>query len=320
MSTPANSLLLAQLRAVRALTNTEVQIADTRKAQARTESVRDELAGKADSARARADAIGAAERELGGVPQLIGPFLGRAAAAIKTVREQAQPFDEALLGDLNLENQLLDRSRYIKALATSAQQPQVVALADRLISAHTATASWLSTVLAEEALGGPAALRRTPLQAATGTAVKLVNTPVTWSARGIDRTLDAFRAAPPALSELLARGAHAGDVAVKTLTASRDAVLESVEQVSRREGEEGTARAMHSVRTATGTLESGELPIAGFDELNVAQAVTAIKALTESADVRAILAYEEANKDRQGVVSAAQARVAAIAKEVAGLN
>ena len=32
------------------------------------------------------------------------------------------------------------------------------------------------------ALGGPAALRRTPLQAVAGAAIRLVNVPVTWSA------------------------------------------------------------------------------------------------------------------------------------------
>lgn len=320
MSTRDTSLLLTQLRAVRALTSTEIQVAETRIPQARTEAVRRELTENADHARARAEAIGAAERELGGIPEVIGPFLGRAAAAVKSVREQAQPFDEALLSDLRLEHQLLDRARYIKALATTAQQPEVVALAERLITAHAATVGWLSTVLVEEALGGPAALRRTPLQAMTGTVVKLANIPVTWSTRGIDRTLDVFRAAPPALGELLSRGAHAGDVAVKAFAASRDAVLENVEQVTRREGERDTADAVHAVRTATGVLEPEELPIGSFDDLNVSQAVAEIKDLNESSDVRAILAYEEANKRRQGVVSAAQTRLAGIAQEVAGLN
>ena len=47
--------------------------------------------------------------------------------------------------------------------------------------------------------------------------------------------------------------------------------------------------------------------------------VAAIKELTVPSDVRAILAYEEAHEDRQGVVSAAQTRVAAIA-EVVGIG
>ncbi|BDT91899.1 MULTISPECIES: ferritin-like domain-containing protein [Nocardia] len=318
MSTPDTSTLLAQLRAVLSLTNTELQVAETRIAQARTEAVRRELSENAENARARAQAIEAAIRDLGGVPELVGPFLGQAAAAVKAMVEQALPFDEALLGDLTLEHQLVDRARYIKALATTAQLPEVVELAERLITAHSATVDWLTTVLAEDALGGPAALRRTPLQAAAGTAVKLFNLPVTWSARGLDRALDTVRATPPALGGLLAQGARAGDVAVKTLSASRDAALETAEQVARREGADAAADALRSIRTS-GVPEPGELPIDDYDELNVSQAVAEVKELTDPADIRAIVAYEEAHKNRHGVVSAAQTRLAAIAQEVAGL-
>ncbi len=312
--------LLAQLRTVLDLTHTEIQLAEIRTVQARTEAVRRELSENADHARARAETIESAIRELGGVPELVGPFLGRAAAAVKAMVEQAQPFGEALLGDLTLEHQLLDRARYVKALAVAAQKKDVENLAFRLIAAHSATVDWLTTVLAEDALGGPAALRRTPLQAAAGTAVRLVNAPVSWSARGLDRALDTVRATPPALSELLSRGAQAGDVAVKTLAASRDAALETAEQVTRREGADGVADVLHSARTAAGVLEPGELPIDGYDDLTVAEAVAAVKELAEPAEVRAIVAYEEAHKNRQGVVSAAQTRLAAIAQEVAGLS
>ncbi|MGW4094876.1 ferritin-like domain-containing protein [Nocardia sp. NPDC004750] len=320
MSTLDTSTVLAQLRAVLSLTNTEIQVAETRIAQARTEAVRRELSENADNARARAEAIEEAIRDLGSVPEVIGPFLGRAAAAFKAMAEQAQPFDEALLGDLALEHQLLDRARYLKALATAAQLPEVVALANLLITAHSATVDWLTTVLAEDALGGPAALRRTPLQAAAGTAVKLFNLPVSWSTRGLDRALDTVRATPPALGGLLAQGARAGDVAVKTLSASRDAALETAEQVTRREGADIAADALRSIRTSTGVLEPDELPVGDYDELNVSRAVAAVKELTDPADIRAIVAYEEAHKNRHGVVSAAQTRLAAIAQEVAGLT
>ena len=67
---------------------------------------------------------------------MIGPFLGRAAAAVKALTEQAEPFDEALLGDLALEGQLLDRARYTKALAVAAKRTDIESLADRLITAH----------------------------------------------------------------------------------------------------------------------------------------------------------------------------------------
>lgn len=320
MTTTDTTTLLAQLRAILDLTNTEIQVAETRVAQARTDAVRKELSQNASNARARAESIEAAIRELGGFPDLIGPFIGRAAAAVKALTEQAQPFDEALLGDLALEHQLLDRARYIKALAVAAQKKNVQSLADRLIEAHSATVDWLTTVLAEDALGGPAALRRTPIQAATGAAVRLVYIPMSWSARGLDRAIDTVRTAPPALGELLNRSAAARDVALKTLAASRDAALETAERVVRGEGAEEAADALHSVRAATGVLDADELPIADYTELNVSQAVAAVKELTDPADIRVIIAFEEAHKNRHGVVSAAQTRLADIAKDVVGIS
>jgi hypothetical protein len=76
----------------------------------------------------------------------------------------------------------------------------------------------------------------------------------------------------------------------------------------------------NSPGSSTGVLEPGELPIADYDGLNVSRAVAAVKELTDPADIRAIVAYEEAHKKRHGVVSAAQTRLAVIAQEVAGLN
>jgi hypothetical protein len=320
MTTLDTATLLAQLRAVLDLTHTEIQVAETRVAQARTEAVQRELTQNAANGRDRAEAIEAAIRGLGGYPDVVGPFIGRAAAAVKALTEQAQPFDEALLGDLALEHQLLDRARYVKALAVALSHKDIQVLADRLIEAHSATVEWLTTVLAEDALGGPAALRRTPLQAAAGAAVRLVYIPMSLSARGLDRAIDTVRTAPPALEELLSRGAQARDVAVKTLAASRDAALETAERVVRGEGADNAADALHSVRAATGILDADELPIADYTELNVSQTVAAVKDLTEPADIRAVIAFEEANKNRQGVVSAAQTRLAAIAKEVVGIS
>jgi hypothetical protein len=320
MTAPDTTRLLAQLRTLLDLTNTEVQIAETRVTQARTEAVRRELTQNAANGRKRADAIEAAIRKLGGYPDVIGPFLGRAAAAVKALTEQAEPFDEALLGDLALEDQLLDRARYTKALAVAAKRSDIEQLAERLITAHSATVDWLTTVLAEDALGGPAALRRTPLQAATGTAVKLVNLPVSWSARGLDRAVDTLRSTRPALNDLVKRGGNAGEIAAKALSASQNAALKAAERVTRSEGADGAADALHSGRAATGVLDAKELPIRKYDDLIVNEAVAAVKKLTVPDDVRVIIAYEEAHKNRQGVISAAQTRVAAIAQETVGIN
>lgn len=320
MTAPDTTRLLAQLRTLLDLTNTEIQIAETRVVQARTEAVRRELTQNAENGRERAEAIQSSIRELGGYPDVIGPFLGRAAAAVKALTEQAEPFDEALLGDLALEDQLLDRARYTKALAIAAKNKDVERLADRLIIAHTATVEWLTTVLAEDALGGPAALRRTPVQMAAGTAVKLVNLPVTWSARGIDRAVESLRTAGPAFRELVERGGNAGEIAAKALSASQNAALRAAERVTRSEGADNAADALHEGRESVGVLDASELPIKNYDELNISDAVAAIKDLTSPRDVRVMIAYEEAHKDRQRIVSAAQTRVAAIAKEAVGIS
>jgi hypothetical protein len=319
MSNSETTTLLTQLRALLELTHTEIQVAETRIAQARTEAVERELTQNARHGRERALQIEAAIRELGGFPDVIAPLFGRAAAAVKALTEQAEPFDEALLGDLALEHQLLDRARYTKALAVAGQHKDVQDLADRLITAHSATVDWLTTVLAEDALGGPAALRRTPMQAATGIAVKLVNLPLTWSARGVDRAVDALRTTQPRINGLAERGSQARDVAAKALAASRDAALETAEKVTRDAGAGDAADVLHSLRGAAGVVTAEELPIADYDDLNVGEAVAAIKGLDEPADLRVVIAYEERNKNRHGVVSAAQTRVADLAREVVGV-
>lgn len=320
ISKTTETTLINQLRTVLDLTHTEIQVAETRIAQARTDAVRDELTQNANNGRIRAEAIEKAIRDLGGFPDTIGPFLGRAAAAVKALTEQAQPFDEALLGDLALEDQLLDRSRYIKALAVAAKNNDVQALADRLITAHSATVNWLTTVLAEDALGGPAALRRTPFQAAAGTAVRIVNLPGQWSAQSAERVAELLRSTGPAVDDLVRRAQRAGEVALKAIGASRDAALQSAEAVVRDEGADKTADALHTARAASGVLDAEELPIEDYDKLNLNDAVTAVKELEAPSDIRTIIAYEEANKNRQRLVSAAQTRVAEIAQEVVGLS
>src|SRR3712207_4801851 len=102
---------------------------------------------------------------------------------------RSEPIDEALLQDLQLEHQLLDRATYVKVLAEAADQPQVKALAERLITAHSATVEWLTVVLAEHALGGPAALVASPTQRVAGGAIKLVNLPVRFAANTVNRAL-----------------------------------------------------------------------------------------------------------------------------------
>ncbi|MBE7195426.1 MAG: ferritin-like domain-containing protein, partial [Gordonia polyisoprenivorans] len=220
-TTPVRS----QLSVLLTLTHTEVQIAQTRVLQARTEAVVDELRRNAENGRVRAVAIEEALREVGGLPEVIRPLIGRGVAAAKSVIEQAQPLDEALLADLQLEYQLLGRAKYLKALATAHDLPSVVDLADTLIDAHGATVDWLTTVLAEEAIGGPAALRRTPVQWVSGVVANAVALPGTVVARGADHVIDHVAKIPQRITGLRSAAKDTTETVAVTLTAGRDAAL-----------------------------------------------------------------------------------------------
>jgi hypothetical protein len=150
--------------------------------------------------------------------------------------------------------------------------------------------------------------------------VKIVGLPGQWSAQSAERVAELVRSAGPAVDDLVRRAQHAGEVALKAIGAGRDAALQSAEQVARDEGADDAADALHSARAATGVLKPEELPIADYDELNLNDAVAAVKDLESPADIRAIIAYEEVHKNRQKLVSAAQTRVAEIAQEVVGLS
>jgi hypothetical protein len=323
MTQTSTSKIQEQLRILLQLTNTEAQVAQVRVAQARTDAVRRELTENGQNAQERARLINAALQELGGYADVVTPAVGRIAALVKTPLEQIEPLSEALLQDLQLEHQLLDRARYLSVLAKAAELPRLVALADRLIAAHSETVDWLTTVLAEEALGGPAALAPTPLQRVAGVATRAAILPNRLAVEGVNRSVHTVqRTAEQARTRISGLGERAGgfaDGARQVFTSGRDASLERAERVARRGGNRETAEAVHETRATVGALRADELPIKNFDNLTTNSAVAAIRKLTEVEDVRAIMAYEEAHKGRRGVASAAQTRVAAIAKEVAGV-
>lgn len=316
--------IIAQLRTLVQLTQTEAQIAEVRVAQARTEAVRRELTQNARHAAERTEALTEMLRQLGGIPDVLTPTLGRLGALVKTAVEQIEPMDEALLQDLALENQLVDRARYLKALAVTAELPKVEKLADRLVTAHSATVEWLTVVLAEEALGGPAALQATPLQRVAGGASRVLNLPARYATDTVNRTVDNVQQGTEQtrsrLSSAADRAGALADAVRESLTVGRSASLQRAEKIARREGNRDAAAALHETRRDLGALTVAELPIKKYDTLNIGEAVKAIKALDAPEDVRAIIAYEEAHDNRASVVSAAQTQVAAIAKEVVGIG
>jgi hypothetical protein len=319
-----HATMIGQLRSLLQLTQTEVQIAHIRVAQARTDAVRKELRENADNAERRTADITRELQRLGGVADVVSPLVGRVTAFVKGTFEQVEPVDEALLGDLVLEHQLHDRATYLKALAEAAHEKATSQLADQLIGAHSATVEWLTTVLAEEALGGPPALRATPVQAVAGGVTRAVNYPVRFARDQVNRALgrvqdtgDQVRAG---VNQAAGKAAQFSENARDVLLTGRDASLERAEQVARSQGDRNTARSVHDARAKLGALEASELPIADYDSQSASAAANAAKQLDKVDDLNKVIHYEEAHRNRQSVVSAAQTRHAALAQEVAGIR
>jgi bacterioferritin (cytochrome b1) len=319
-----NTKIINQLRALVLLTQTEEQVARTRISQARTDAVRKELTQNADNAAKRSLEITEQLRSLGGVPDVVTPAIGRLTATLKATFEQAAPFEEALLTDLQLEHQLVDRATYVKVLADQAKETKVRQLAEKLITAHEATVEWLTVVLAEEAMGGPAALVATPVQKVAGGVARAVNAPVRFWANTVNNTVDTVKQAGEQTSErftaVTERASALTDAVRETLAAGRGASLKRAEQVADREGNKDVAKAARTAREDLGEVSASELPIKNYDNLSVADAIKAIKGLKSPEDVRVVIHYEEAHKDRSNVVSAAQIRLADLAKEAVGVS
>ena len=320
----SHAAMIGQLRSLLQLTQTEVQIARIRIAQARTEAVRKELQENADNAERRTAEITRELQRLGGVADVVSPLVGRLTAVVKGTFEQAEPVEEALLGDLMLEHQLNDRATYLRSLAEAAHDKPASALAERLSGAHRATIEWLTTVLAEEALGGPTALRATPTQAVAGGVTRAVNYPVRFARDQVNRALGRFQATGDqvraGVTQVAGKAAQFSENARDVIVTGRDASLERAEQVARKQGDTDAAQAVHEARTRLGTLHGAELPVADYDQLSASAAANAVKQLDKVDDLNKVIHYEEANKNRHSVVSAAQTRHAALAQEIAGIR
>ncbi len=308
MTHTTTNKLIGQLRLLHHLTNTEMQSAQTRRAQARDDSVRQEFTTNARNAQERARLIAAALRELGGVPDVVTPALGRAAALAKTVVEQAQPIATALFGDLAMEHQLLDHARYLEALADTADNIEIQTLARRLQGAHQETIEWITSVLTEEASGKLTAVRPTPVQKAVGQLTRVVNYPTRWTAERINGTAEA-------VARTRSRVSTVTEAAVDSLSAGRDAGLREAEQIATRKGARNTATTLHRTRVLTGGLIEEELPVGNYDDLNVGEVQTAVHKLQDSAALAALLRYEQNHKNRAGATTAVENRLTALKAE-----
>src|SRR5215217_4277433 len=296
-----NTKIINQLRALVLLTQTEEQVARTRISQARTDAVRRELTRNADNAAKRSLEITEQLRAVGGVPDVVTPAIGRLTAIVKATFEQAAPFEDALLTDLQLEHALKDRATYVKVLADQAGETKVRQLAEKLITAHEATVEWLTVVLAEEAMGGPAALVATPVQKVAGGVARAVNAPVRFWANTVNNAVDTVKQAGEETSDRFSavtdRAAALTGAVRETLTAGRSATLRRAEQVAKREGNTDAAKAARAAREELGDVSADELPIKNYDNLSVGDAVKAIKGLSTPRDIHVVIHYEEAHKN-----------------------
>jgi DNA-binding ferritin-like protein len=319
-----NAKIINQLRALVLLSQTEEQIARTRIAQARTDAVRRELNQNADHAAERTQAITEQLRALGGVPDVVTPAVGRLSAVLKATFEQATPLEEALLQDLQLEHQLLDRATYLKVLAEKAELPRVRALAERLITAHRATVEWLTVVLAEEALGGPAALQPTPLQRVAGAAAQAAIAPYRFATNRVNEAFDTVQqrreAAGERIQEVAGKAGYLTDAVRETVTVGRAATLRRAERIARRDGNLEAADTTRRAREELGDVTAAELPIKGYDSMSTPDAVKAVKQLRTAHDINVVIRYEETHKNRSDIASAAQTQLAALAKEAVGVS
>ena len=176
----------------------------------------------------------------------------------------------------SLEHQLLDRARYLEALADTADHPDTQNLARRLQAAHQETIDWITSVLVEEAAGKPTKVRPTPVQKAVGRLASVINYPTRRTAEWINETAEA-------VARTRARVGTVAEAAVDSLTAGRDAALLHAEQIATRNGARSTGTALHRTRVLAGGLIEDELAVDDYDDLTVSDVASAVQKLTDKA-------------------------------------
>jgi hypothetical protein len=155
-----------------------------------------------------------------------------------------------------------------------------------------------------------------------------VNFPVRFAANTVNRAVDTAQQAGEQTTETITevrdnvvdKATSFTGAVRETLTVGRVASLRRAERIARREGNEKTAETVANTRRELGDLSADELPIKGYDSMSTPQIAKAVKELQSARDVRTIVNYEEAHKARPSVVSAAQTRLADLAKEAVGVS
>ncbi len=328
------AMLVSELQELLRLTAFEQTIATVRVSQAASSAVAAELRANAEKCGERGRLLSGAVRDLGAAPDVVGATLARAGALLQTQLNQVQTLQGALLGDLALEHQLRERTRYARTLAVSLGTPQVLMVLDRLETAHTATIEWLETRLGEVARTGTSALRATPVQQAVGGVRRLVGAPFGIAAsvvnrgtgllhrgastvrQGADEVVEQVERLPETAAGL---AQEAGERVRETATTVLDEAQRDVAAVADAAGAD-TTDGTAADTTADGTpavtdvtdvtdLDPEHEPFAAYRTLTGDSVMRHVAQLEDVAELRATLAYELAHKARKGVLQAIETRL-----------
>ncbi len=297
-------MLLSELKDLLRLTAFEQTVATVRRAQARTSPIERELAENARKAGERVSLLRSAVAQVGGTPDVVGPVLGRAGAVVQTQVNQVQTLQGALLGDLALEHQLRERTRYARVLAQSLGETSVLPVLDRLEVAHSATIEWLETRLREVGRTGTSALKATPVQLAVTTVRRAAGTPLGFLSAGVNRT-------GGLLGKVTGRAPQSLHDALQQVEDAARGAADTVIDLTRSAGDKAQTAA-ESAEDVVEPVDDSKPPFAGYSAL---PGDTVMRHVEDSEDVdelRTLLAFEQAHKARKGVVQAAQQRLSTL--------
>jgi hypothetical protein len=292
-------MLVSELQQLLRMTAFEQSIATVRRVQARSTDISEELKANAEKSAERLALLSGAVKQVGGVPDVIGPLIGKASAFLQTQLNQVQTLQGALLGDLALEHQLRDRARYARTLAESLGYAHVIPVLDRLEVAHTATIEWLEKRLDEVGRTGTSALEATPVQSAVMAARRVLVAPFGAAASGVNRVTGLVQGFGGKTADLTQQAVD--------VYPTEGTVEPAVDEFG----------AVGSLNDNTGVEPDGvHAPFPGYDKLTGDRVIGHVAESTDLPDLQVLLSYEEAHKNRKGVIQAVEARLAELGPPV----
>lgn len=314
-------MLVSELQQLLRMTAFEQSIATMRRVQAASTDIATELAENAKKSAERQALLAGAVKQVGGVPDIVGPLLGKASAFVQTQINQVQTLQGALLGDLALEHSLRERARYARTLAESLGYSQVIPVLDRLETAHSATIEWLENRIAEVAKTGTSAIEATPVQIAVSVARKLLHAPFGVATSGVNRAsglVSRFGSkAVDEVQDVAEEVVEKAATVVSNVKQAKDDVYPSEPKVGSVEVAVDEFGAVGSLVDNTGVEPDGvHPPFPAYDKLGGDRVITYISASTDLPDLQVLLAFEEAHKNRKGVIQAVEARLAELGTPV----